>query len=101
MCRVEITIAMHAVICSPFGFRDSFIAKLYSTTGNLFSVVEFYRTKIMLITALEMCDFSEEALAYHVEHCHYISSITYVFHSEEWDPCVFTGVNKAPAFLYI
>ena len=66
MCRIEISIAVNRMVCTPPCLRKTLLTKFNTATLGLFTIIEFDIAKIMLITRLHMNQFSKHALSYHI-----------------------------------
>src|SRR5664279_2616096 len=80
MRGVEVSVAMHAMVGSPAGFRKSFLAKFHTAVVWCFAIIEFDTAQVMLVSALHVNEFAKKTLTHHLQYGHHISPVTDIFH---------------------
>ena len=97
MGGIQITVSIYRMLCSPARFGEAFFTKFHSATVGLLTVVKFHMTQIMLIATLAVKQFAKQLLSYHIQDCHDIASVAYIFHDHAVRAGLLRSIHQIPA----
>lgn len=83
----------------PPGLRVPFFAKLRPGIVGGLAVVEFYPAQVVLVPALEVDQFSEQAFANHLQDRHDVAAVAYILQKHQVCARCLMGIHQLPAFV--
>src|ERR1700743_1784682 len=96
---VHIGVPVDIELRAPLRLADGFRAKLHAVAVIMHTVVKQYCAQVMLVAAFQMYHFTEQVLALHVQHRHYIASVAYVFQRHVWHFGFFVHLYNIPMVI--
>ncbi len=80
VARIQLAVALHRMLGAPARLRPALFA-VFNAAAVRFgrvAVIELDGAQVMLVTALHVHQFAEQAAAHHLQHCHHVAPIAHV-----------------------